>query len=454
MSEILGGPTGTGAEPLPARVEAASALFRRQGVWHLLSRNSPATSCRDAASRRRRLGTEGIPLYDELKSLCVAAYLPDGGRSYVLLHCRAHRRLDLEAARQLLGAVRPLARLGNDELEERFATRYGTVNPFSEPERFVQVFDQGLLDEYTPPHTMMTNGGDLTWAVEFRPPEVIEALRRESPRVLVGSITGGAGGGHRLPAFGIITGNGPDSGIALWQHLNARINERLTAERRMRGDLSYPRVLVQSLPEMGLSMELREREEEVWEVIRKAVEGLMREQVDHIAIACNTTQYFAERIRALCKPEGVEFVAIADLLADHIRRAGVQDLTILGIPVVADMDEYSGFRALRELGVRAVDPGLLTAILELGYMVKRLGHSAQDNKALNKLQHVLRSGVETDGVIIALTEISILLAPFPKLRGRIGDKRIIDTLRLLGEALGDRYLEALPDERGDDADLW
>jgi hypothetical protein len=62
-------------KPMPAKARQALEFMRRHGVWHVLSRNSPATGCRDAAARRWRLGKQGIPLYDELKTLCMAADL-------------------------------------------------------------------------------------------------------------------------------------------------------------------------------------------------------------------------------------------------------------------------------------------------------------------------------------------------------------------------------------------
>jgi hypothetical protein len=67
---------------------------------------------------------------------------------------------------------------------------------------------------------------------------------------------------------------------------------------------------------------------------------------------------------------------------------------------------------------------------------------------------VLRSGVRTNAVIIALTEISILLARFSRLQDRIGGKVVVDTLKIYGDALADRYLSALPKERIDEGDVW
>ena len=169
----------------PTAVQQALAFIRQVGLWHILSRNSPATSCRDAAARRWRLGKQGIPLYDELKSLCMVAYLADGSRQFVLLHARANALFDLDAAAQVLDATRPLARLSNDELAATLGSQYGTVNPFCQPERFVHVFDQGVLEQFSAPHSMLTNAGDRTWAIEFVPSELIAALRAAQVSVLI-----------------------------------------------------------------------------------------------------------------------------------------------------------------------------------------------------------------------------------------------------------------------------
>lgn len=437
---------------MPPRVAAALAFFQRQNLWHVVSRNSPATSCRDAAARRQRLGASGIPLHDELKSLCVVVYRADHSRRLALLHARANARFDLELAARLLGASRPLARASEQELVKALGTSYGTVNPFSEARHFIQLFDDDVLSAYAPPHTMMTNLGEHTWAVEFEPASLIAALRREAPEVLVAEITGNIGQNHQLPVIGIITGNGPESGMALWRYINAKVYQTLDAEQRMAGDLSFPRVLVHSLPEMGLSMELALREDSVWREIEKAVREQCAAGATLLALACNTTPYFAEKIQALAEPYGARFVSIAEVAYQHLRRRNLDDVTLLGIPAVAEMGARSAYRKLAELGVRPVDPKVLNDLQELGYMVKRMGLTGQDNKALNKLQHIIRAGVDTGRVLIALTEISVLLERFPKLKDRIGNVEVIDPLRLYGEYLASEFLRALPDDGDNDAD--
>jgi len=439
------------AENIPERVRFALEFFDRHKLWSIVSRNSMATSCRDAANKRSRLGNKGIPLYDELKSLCVAMYRPSG-RTYGLLHCRAHEHFDLDAANKLLGGTRPLARLSSDELTALGGAGYGTVTPFSEASRFVQVFDTGIKSSYTPPHTMITNAGDLTWAVEFHPEEVISALSKVT-EVHVGNITKEQRSTERLPSIGILTGNGPESGVALWRGINEAVAKRLTDLGRMYGDLSYPRIVVHSLPEMGLSMELAERHEDVWNVIEEAVRQLCTAGVNYIAIACNTTPYFADRIRKIAKSKDIKFISIADVVFEYIKKEKITDITIIGIPVVAELGEFSAYSRLKTLEVHPVNEFAKPYLQELGYLVKMLGSSEKDAKAMNKLRDALRFGVTTENVLIALTEISILLQRFPRLQSEIGGKKVIDPLRLYGEALANLYLQALPqysDEGADD----
>ena len=430
---------------LPSPVTRVVDFFRQQAIWYVLSENTRATSCRDAASRRNRLGNMGIPLYDELKSLCVVADLPEG-RQYALLHCRAHVHFDLDEAGLLLGTVSPLRRLSSEELCKTFGMQYGTVNPFNQTERFIQVFDEGLLRSFTLPHTMMTNAGDFEYGIEFRPGEMIDAVSHVS-KTVIGKLVKEWEPEYKIPSFGIITGNGPESGIALWQYLNDAVYSRLSELGRMQGDLSYPRVLLHSLPEMGYSMELIEREDDVRRQLTEAVEQLCAAGIRYIALACNTTQYFGEVVQKIARNAGVDFISMADIVLDYIRINNITDLTIIGIPVVAGLGEYSAYRPLSDLAVHPVKDSVRPKLQKLGYQVKKIGRQERDSRCMNMLRDIINSGVTTDRVLIALTEISVLLQRFPKHNRQIGGKSIIDPLELYGEALAKLYLDSLPDWR-------
>lgn len=426
---------------VPQRVSDALDFLDSHNIWYIVSRNSPATSCRDAASRRLRLGSTGIPLSDELKSHFVAFYDQNGERKYVILHCRGNQRFDLLGISQKLEATRPLARLAADELKRIFNSEYGTVTPFLMDKVTFQIFDEGLLHSISPPHTMMTNAGDYTWAVELKPKNLIDSLAKAYPgKIRVDNIveTSKTGGLATDVRFGIISGNGPESGMALWKHLNRNVAESLN--ENFKGDLSFPPVIIYSIPEMGLSMELEPREFEVWHHLSCGVHQLCKNRITHMAVACHTTHYFSERLRKLCLEYGVEFVSMAETTIKYIKSLKISDLTVIGIPYVADLGSWSAYKELSSLNIRAVNRNARESLLELGYWVKKVG---SDNTGLNKLRHILRIGVETEYVLIALTEISVLLEGFPKQRKALGRWKIIDPLELYGEKLAQIFTDSL-----------
>lgn len=429
---------------MPPVVARGLGFFERHGIWCRVSRNTPATSCRDAAFRRNRLGHKGIPLHDELRSLCVVAYTLAGERVFVMLHCRGDARFDLERAAHRLGVERPLARLSEEELLSRFSAIYGTVNPFCYPQAFRHLFDTGVLSDYPAPNTMMTNLGDHTWAVEFRPQDVVSTLGQECLGVDVGEIVEGNNRySAQLPVFGILTGNGPESGMALWRNINHAVFTHLTEQGRMYGDLSFPRIHIHSVPEMGLSMELVKREERVRDVVLQGIKSLCDSGANTLALACHTTHYFTDAIRDYCHERGTRFVSMVEVVMAHLETLPPEQITLIGIPSVADLGPFSPYHVLSGCcsHLVPVNESALPYIQELGYLVKK---NDENHKALNKLAHVMRVGVSGKIALAALTEISVLLERFPRNRNQLADKKLIDALALYGDHLAQIYLAALP----------
>lgn len=179
-------------ERIPSDVVDAIEFLCGLGVAFKLSRNEPATSCQDAALKRNRDGKTGIPLADELKSMFGAYKDTEGVERPFLVHCRGHQWLDFQKLKRALGARKRPRRLSLTELS-KLDLEVGLVNPF-EPWNFEpsaspfrldlkliaqgveQLFDQSLLQQFGKSSTVMTNAGDLTWAVEFDPREFIAKL--------------------------------------------------------------------------------------------------------------------------------------------------------------------------------------------------------------------------------------------------------------------------------------
>lgn len=416
------------------------------GVWHILSRNEHAVSCPDAAKKRNRLGHKGIPLGDELKSFLGRFHRSDGQVRHFVAHCRGDEHLDLDRVRTVLNATEDVERVSEKEALALGVAK-GLVNPFKStigigPNELsapvTQVFDDGLLNRRGVPGTMMTNAGDYVWGVEF----FVDDYVRVVPDAVVGSIAvrspkraGSHTPPHPIRPIGIITGNAPESGIALWTAINDAVRSILGEE--CLGDLSMPPVIVRSLPEMGLTMELDTRHTFVWSRMSIAVHDLCRDGARLLAVPCNTSHFFCPAIREIAGSYGAEFVSIAEVTADWLTRRGVRKAALVGINYVSDLGPWSGYRAafqdfeLEPLGARAA-----SRLHKLAYRVKVEGAT---EACVNQLRDILRDEVTSDYVILALTELSILLdrQRNPGRSGRI----ILDPLDIYARAVACKYLE-------------
>jgi aspartate/glutamate racemase len=414
-------------------IEVASNIYYLDslGIWYLTSRNSPASSCADAATKRSRLGNIGIPRFDELKSH-VGAYEHSGGRKYLVAHCRGHQLRDDEKLTALAGA--PVERVSDDELDLVFGLKYGIVNPFYFARRpdIRQLFDRSVLERYYPPHTMMTNLGDAEYGVEFDPRDIVRAISNAEECDIVEQTSKRPVIEH---CIGILTGNGPESGIALWERINARIRDSRSVP--FRGDTGFPRVVIESVPDMGLSMELQSREPEVRETVVNGVERLCDAGATIIGIACNTTQYFSAEVRLVCAKYGATFVSLVDETANLLQRERITTFDLLGIGAVSDLNHWSDFRRLSNTFVIAIPSEAdVTRITDLAFEVKKRRASG---RAIAQLGRVIKHATVTDTVLLALTELSIVVETEPRLEKRSG-KRFIDTLSVLADRMADMYL--------------
>src|SRR5665213_897054 len=357
---------------LPPAVCENLTWLAATGVWHVVSHNHSALSCADAAHKRKRLAQRGqdlgMPLCDELKSAAYAVG-SDGVQTVALLHMRGHQMLDEEKVAVALGAG--ARRMESAELEERFAVGYGLVTPFAFARMIEvrQLFDESILRPYFPPHTMMTNAGHHEVAVEFRPDELVSAL----PNASVADIARTSD--QQVPAehtLGILTGNGPESGRLLWKRIDDAV--RASAEVPFRGDIGLPRVLIESAPEMGLSMEMEARLAFVRPAVLGGVRRLCERGASVIGIACNTTQFFRTDIEEVCGEHGAQFVSIVDATADALRARHVKEVVFLGIGAVSDLSHWSDFRRIAgEFVLHRPNEKLIEGIDDLAFLVKQKG---------------------------------------------------------------------------------
>lgn len=427
-----------GERGVPLAVVKTVAFFISRGLWFLLSRNSSATTCLDAARKRSRLGGKGIELWKELKTFYGKWTDKSGRERRFLAHCRGDRTIDLGLVRKALGAGSNPTRVPEEELHEA-GLRFGEFNPFvfAGDTDIIQLFDRELLESFGHPDTVMTNAGNRTWAVEFDIHALLLGFQGAKVAALVNDESAVRYGyGRSDYSITIITGNAPESGMLLLQRILDRIRIRFGS--RCAGDVSLPRINLVSAPFLGMTMELGEREDAIAVEIERLVEEACAAKPTVIALACNTTHYFTPLIRRICSRHGVGFISMPEVVGGWLRGKGIGRAALLGIPSVADFSKgFSAYgTALQDIEVVRVPADVLTQAAAIAYEVKREGAT---RKGLQKLRMHLGS-LEADHIIVALTELSMLLALEKESERARAGKVLVDPLQLYADALAEGFI--------------
>lgn len=437
-----------GEVEIPKNVLAVVQFCCKNNVGFILSRNVKVLSCKDARSNRVRLGHIGIPLFDELKSIVFVGKGDLGEEIIIAAHCRGNMNISTKGLMNLCKLQESPVILPEEELKSRFGMQFGIVNPIlldiNSNGKIINIFDLSLTKTVAQcPGTMMTNAGDHTWGIEFDPILLISSIHNK----IIDSIAEDDKEleYYELPqstnpkSIGIITGNGPDSGIALWNRINNHFVELLGDH--FLGDISLPKVTVISLPAMGLSMELDKRNESTWEALSEGIRKMQENNVDLLALACHTTYYYTTKIRDMFEHNGRKFVSMPEITIEYIKRAALSDLAIIGISYVANLQEYSAYSQLKSLNIETISEATLSKFHAIGYDVKKMKNLYP---VFQKFTNLLHTDIISSNIVIALTELSILVEGQKK---RYNRKNIIDPLDIYAKEIAKLSL-SLTDERG------
>lgn len=435
---------------MPMPVQRCVHRLQQLGTWYQLSRNDSATSCQDAARKRRRLGHTGIPLCDELKSY-LGEYDHGSGVGVFLAHCRGDRELDLRKVAATLGAAGEVRRLPI-ETASQLGAAYGVVNPFLVPGEIVQIFDRELRTPIGIPGTVMTNAGDHTWAVEFFADEVGDLITNARwGEIRLASLEGSDRARVQVQAevpIGILTGNPCDSGLDLSSSIIYHVRQFMGRESL--GDVSMPKVMMISRPQIGISMEMRQRERPLRAALLESLDELIAIGAKVIGHPAHTTHYFANELADRAQSHGATFVSMAEATDHHVRALGIQQIALLGTQFVTDAaSTYSVYReAFRGIVVHRPSPAGWQKIHDLGYEVQQRGATPL---AFNWMRDLLRDEVPRDckHVVLAMTEFAPVARQL-RSRGRHG-KSLIEPLDVYGRAIASEYMRRLTNRTLDGA---
>ena len=425
----------------PVEVLKLEQKLKENKIWFITSnneKNREVLGCWDAVNYRVRLGHSKIPIFCELKSN-FGFIIKDNEKKYLLVHYRGNQKLDYEKVKKIIGA--DFQRIEDEtELKNLFSSGFGLVNPFLGFDRkdILQIFDKSLKTQNFIPYTMMTNASHRRWGIEFKPDELIKSLANKLMEDVVIENTKFKIKKHKI---GILTGNSPESGILLWEKINERIRNKFMKKDQFLGDISFPEVIIESIPEMGLSMELEERYDDVEEVVNRGITDLCKQGATIVCIACNTTQYFSKMSKEICSKHEAIYVSIPETTHEYLKNNKVNEFDFLGIDYVSDFKKWSAFKNLNEdekFELYPVKEEDICKINEIAFDVKK---KIVTNRVKDNFVRFIKKSTKTKTIILALTELSILFNLEEYHIKKHTGKNYLDTLTILADTIGDMYAE-------------
>lgn len=234
----------------------------------------------------------------------------------------------------------------------------------------------------------------------------------------------------RATRLGIIAGSGPEAGMDLWAKVLH--HNRAMLGTRYEGDVHAPHVIIASVPELGHSMELEKREEQVWCALEHAARQISP-QVDYYVIACNTLNYFADRLDAL--ELDARLITPAQVVIEELRRINHpadQGVALLGSRQTMDLGRWSSYVTLAE-NIRVELPVETETLHQLIYDVKVAGGSTPD---IAREFLTLCATLQSDVVLQACTELPLIDVDSTR-----AGKKLIDVSDLLARALALKSIE-------------
>jgi len=221
--------------------------------------------------------------------------------------------------------------------------------------------------------------------------------------------------------LGIISGSGPEAGLDLWKKILEE--NRLALGSDFGGDLDAPHVVIHSVPGLGLSMEMAQYEKRVWNILEATIHKISKE-VDFFCIACNTLNYFRDKINSL--DLSAKFVSFSDVVSSYLRSPANEGQTtvLLGARPVAALGKWSPYRHLAE-DMNFEKVGNLDEWHALIEDIKKFG--GNHPPLIMRFQSLLNS-LTANTVLLACTELPLLPVHMP-------DKSLVDVTRLVAKEM-------------------
>lgn len=226
-----------------------------------------------------------------------------------------------------------------------------------------------------------------------------------------------------MTTIGIVGGIGPESTIAYYRAIVAKVRDR---------DAGYPRVIINSIDAAAmLSLIPQGRFDELATMLARAVDALGRAGADFALIAANTPHLVFDVIRSRTP---VPLISIVEATRDVAIERGLRRLALLGTRFTMDATFYQD--ALRDAGIEVVAPPEDDrTYVHQKYMTDLFsGNIPQTTRdGITAVVARMMESDRVDGVIVGGTELFPLVEDFRRL-----GTAVLDTADIHAQAAVDR----------------
>jgi aspartate racemase len=226
-----------------------------------------------------------------------------------------------------------------------------------------------------------------------------------------------------MTTIGIVGGIGPESTIAYYRAIVAKVRDR---------DAGYPRVIINSIDAAAmLALIPQGRFDELATMLAGAVDALGRAGADFALIAANTPHLVFDVIRSRTP---VPLISIVEATRDVAIARGLRRLALLGTRFTMDATFYQD--ALRDAGIEVVAPSEDDRdYVHQKYMTDLFsGDIPQTTRdGITAVVARMMESDRVDGVIVGGTELFPLVEDFRRL-----GTAVLDTADIHAQAAVDR----------------
>ena len=205
---------------------------------------------------------------------------------------------------------------------------------------------------------------------------------------------------QKYKTIGIIGGQGPVSTADFY----LRIVKYYQVNFGARYVRDFPPMIIFSVPTPDL-VESVEDEETTFSLIAEATKKLERDGSDFIIIACNSLQYFIERLQTTVK---IPIIGIAPLIAEYIKDKGYKTVGLLATNTTIKKKIYEFY--LGEKGIQLITPGEIDQNSVTEVILNEIGgiSGVKEMKKLKKVvDSVRKAGAEA--ILLACTELPLVI---------------------------------------------